>query len=87
MTVAAVEEREPMIFPLIFMVVEAFKQDKPITVPPVPDEVNPVIVLPENVNVFVPVAELLIDIPVIAPVPVILVTVLFDKVFVVPSPQ
>jgi hypothetical protein len=71
----------------MFIVVEALEHVKPTTVPPVPEEVRPVIVLLAKVSVLAPVAELLIEIPVIEDVPVILEIVLLERELVVPKPQ
>lgn len=50
-TVAAVDDKEPIVLLFIFMVEDAFEQVIPETVPPVPVEDRPVIVFDAIVNV------------------------------------
>jgi hypothetical protein len=58
--------------------VDVFEQLIPVTVPPVPEDVNPVIVLPLITELEAPLNELPKLIPVIVPCPLIVDSVLFE---------
>ena len=80
---APVEDKVLIVLPVIFVVVEGFEKDKPVTAPPVPDDVRLVMVFPDNVRVVAE-PEVPMVIPVMAPWPVILVMVLLEMEEAVP---
>lgn len=83
--VVRVEESVLIVLALIVIVFEGFELAKPITVPPVPEEVRLVIVLLDRASVVAKPVALTVN-PVIASPPVILVMVLVETEDVPPNP-
>lgn len=81
---APVEDKLPIVLPVILITGEVFAQVNPTTFPPVPVEEIPVMVFPEIVKGFAVLPEPPIFKQVIAPCPVIFEIVLLDIEDVVP---